>query len=976
LVQLIKSVEIKGYYKYFDGKYSFSFQRSPVIHKDTNLTITVKHDGGMQDRNVKMVWLEESPIFPIHLSFIEKFSRLDRFKISRSTWNFSEPLENCENFIYFELNGVDLAFIPKNFFTKCTELEVLVLEKTLILSHNVDDLFANRKNLKMLTFTNEVIPHLRDNYFTSLVNLRMLKFDRCEILKIDEDPFKSLRLLSTFDIDLSAVKVDQFLQKFFNSLENLQTFFLNGNSSSKVDDSFFVSLRTLKMLLSVTVTNIIPRLYENSFDGMSKLHTLRIQQNFISALGNNTFGRLEKIAVITLSENRIHKVEPDAFVGCETLKILNLDQNQFEFVSGLEFQHLINLQDLGLQKNAITKIIGKPFENLIKLTDLDLSTNKITSISRDLFQQNTKLESLNLASNKIYSIHPESFDRLVYYYSDLFLTENICVDEDFHIRNGDFSKLKRGLKVCFENQRNILIDCNYTITANGYACIARDCDIGNFSGQIKISEEHRPGLSDWNVKIMEFRESSLIKIPPQIFDTFENLKELIVPSVILEELNNLKNLEVFNGSSNLITEIKSNTFENCTNLKTIDLSFNKIETIADGLFEMLENLTNLNLKSNCIIEIDQHTFDGCQKLKYLNLEENRLEYLAEEAFQELADLEKLYLGSNQLFEISSYQFADLKSLRILHLDNNKLEFINASLLQPMESLEELDLSKNYLTVLDEDTFIGNPNLETLLISGNQIDKIHPKTFDGLPYIQTLDLSGNLCIVKNFEISNGIFKQNKCFANYFNFTDSCQFKLLSTGYTCLYKTVTVLENQDFFVFGNHSERKTDSDVVAVKFESSKLSKIPEEIFKDFENLKELNVESSGLKTMETLKNCENLEVFRGSNNEIEDLQPHHFQACPNLHLIELKSNKISNLPALVFGKNLKLLVVDLSNNLINGIAPCELFQEPNSLDSVYLTGNRCVDAVLRLKLGNWEEIKKQLGLCHSSWIMNQILDNNF
>jgi hypothetical protein len=299
----------------------------------------------------------------------------------------------------------------------------------------------------------------------------------------------------------------------------------------------------------------------------------------------------------------------------------------------------------------------------------------------------------------------------------------------------------------------------------------------------------------------------------------------------------------------------------------------------------------------------------------------------------------------------------------------------------VESLEKLDLSFNNLSVLDEDTFKGNPNLETLLISGNQIDKIHPKTFDKLPGIRTLNFSRNLCIDKNFELTNGVLKQTKkdlvkCFANYFNFTYSCQFELLSTGYTCLYKTVTVLEDQEFFVFGNHSEGKTDSDVVAVKFELSKLSKIPEEIFIDFENLEELNVESSGLKTMKPLKNCINLEVFKGSINEIEDLHPQHFEACPNLHLIELKSNKISKLPALVFGKNLKLLVVDLSHNLINGIAPCELFQEPNSLDSVYLTGNRCVDAVLRLKLGNWKEIKKQLNFCHSSWILSQILDNDF
>jgi Leucine-rich repeat (LRR) protein len=521
------------------------------------------------------------------------------------------------------------------------------------------------------------------------------------------------------------------------------------------------------------------------------------------------------------------------------------------------------------------------------------------------------------------------------------------------------------------------------MTANGYACIARDCDIKDIGekNEIVIYGNHNFGMNDLSVTIMDFRESSLIKVPAEIFKRFQNLIELVVSSVNLEEIANMRNLVIFKGPHNRITEIRKDTFENCPNLKTIDLSFNKIETIADGSFEMLENLINLDLKSNMMEEIDQHTFDGCQKLKNLNLGGNRLEYLAEETFQDLIGLEELYLGNNQLIEISSYQFSELKSLKILHLDNNKIESINASLLESMESLEKLDLSNNNLTVLDEDTFKGNPNLKALSMSGNRIDKIHPKTFDELPGIRTLDFSENLCIDKNFVLTNGVLKQTKkdlvkCFANYFNFTDSCQFELLSTGYTCLYKTVTVLENQEFFVFGNHSVGKTDSDVVAVKFESSKLSKIPAEIFMDFKNLKELNVESSGLKTMEPLKNCESLEVFKGSINEIQDLHPQHFQDCPNLRLIDLNSNKITKLPALVFGKNLKLLVVDLSHNLINGIAPCELFQEPNELVSLDLTGNRCVDAKFRLRLGDWKQIKKQLNFCHSSWILSQILDNNF
>jgi Leucine-rich repeat (LRR) protein len=337
-------------------------KQSPVIDKDTNLTIIGEHIEGMSDRDVTLLHFENSPIFPIHLRFIKKFPNLKRLKITRSTWNFSEPLENCENFIAIEFIDLDLAFVPKNFFAKCTKLNDLTLEKTKILSNTVDDLFVNQKLLEELTFKGEIIPNLRQNYFTSLVGLERLSFDSCEILSIDEHPFKSLTRLGF--LYMADVKVDRFPRKLLDSLENLMFLILRGNSTSiQMDENFFQSLRTLKKLLSIKAKNIIPRLSENSFDEMTGLEMLDINENLISTLVNNTFGHLLKIFSMDLSENRIQKIEPDAFAGCETLTQLFLQKNEIEFVSGFEFQHLINLEKLDLQENAITKITKKPFEN-------------------------------------------------------------------------------------------------------------------------------------------------------------------------------------------------------------------------------------------------------------------------------------------------------------------------------------------------------------------------------------------------------------------------------------------------------------------------------------------------------------------------------------------------------------------------------------------------------------------------------------
>jgi Leucine-rich repeat (LRR) protein len=246
-------------------------------------------------------------------------------------------------------------------------------------------------------------------------------------------------------------------------------------------------------------------------------------------------------------------------------------------------------------------------------------------------------------------------------------------------------------------------------------------------------------------------------------------------------------------------------------------------------------------------------------------------------------------------------------------------------------------------------------------------------------------------------------------------------MLVNDYICVYSNLTVLANQPFVVHGDHLPGKSDSDVTVVDYKSSKLSEIPAEIFTAFGNLEQLIVKSTGLESLKPLKNCKNLREFKGSENKIQSLESEIFADCFNLQLIdlnsneirilkplkncqklqkflgsqshieslsketfaeclslefiELKSNKIKKLPAYTFEKNLKLVSIDLSQNLINGISPCEKFQGFEKLMSVNLTGNKCVNAVLVINNIDLRDVQKQLSLCHSSWLMGEIFNSD-
>jgi Leucine-rich repeat (LRR) protein len=177
-----------------------------------------------------------------------------------------------------------------------------------------------------------------------------------------------------------------------------------------------------------------------------------------------------------------------------------------------------------------------------------------------------------------------------------------------------------------------------------------------------------------------------------------------------------------------------------------------------------------------------------------------------------------------------------------------------------------------------------------------------------------------------------------------------------------------------VYGKHILGKLNSDVTGVIFKSSSLFKIPGEIFTTFENLKKVNAESSGLVEIKSLENCNNLEDLIVSNNKIEILNEESFSKCPILKRIVLTANKVKQLPANIFQSNLKIEFIDLSFNLINGIAPCEFFKGLDNLMLVDLSGNKCIDEEVKIKNEIIASIKKKLSLCHSSWILLQVTDS--
>ena len=91
-----------------------------------------------------------------------------------------------------------------------------------------------------------------------------------------------------------------------------------------------------------------------------------------------------------------------------------------------------------------------------------------------------------------------------------------------------------------------------------------------------------------------------------------------------------------------------NSFDSMINLKDLDLSYNKIKSIQNGLLRNLNNLEMLWLQVNEIDKIEINSFDSLIKLKELVLVWNKIKSIQNDLFRNLTNLEILFLNENEI----------------------------------------------------------------------------------------------------------------------------------------------------------------------------------------------------------------------------------------------------------------------------------------------------------------------------------------
>ena len=250
-------------------------------------------------------------------------------------------------------------------------------------------------------------------------------------------------------------------------------------------------------------------------------------------------------------------------------------------------------------------------------------------------------------------------------------------------------------------------DYNCWTSENNYfnycgICVINNQEVSNSDEVLLISNTHENGTVA-DVEFVRFHGGEIAKMSKIIHKT--NSKQILqvqlweTKTQVLNEQffgNAAENLTQFKSLENNLS-VKDFAFQNCKNLEHLDLSHNKITSIAPNAFRGLQKLIQLNLSANELSSMLNGWFYELGNLEVLDLGANQLEEIPKNSFNSLIRLKELFLFTNRIEIISKNLFKHNEQLQTINLWDNKIKQIQSGSFAHLNQLTELTLGRNECT---------------------------------------------------------------------------------------------------------------------------------------------------------------------------------------------------------------------------------------------------------------------------------------
>ncbi len=326
------------------------------------------------------------------------------------------------------------------------------------------------------------------------------------------------------------------------------------------------------------------------------------------------------IKVLDASHRRIESISKRSFADLTFINRLMLSGNLLEHIDSGIFGWSQLLIIIEMADNKLTESQSDLFTGLYRLFYLDIHGNQLTSLDPNLFiSQRLSMFALDCSRNNLGDLTADTF-KLVGNLISLILDKN------------NITKLPAGI---LANLKYLII---LSLNNNKLTTILP----GTFIGPDALITLHMSG-------------NQLKTIDRDIFIGAEKLKELSL-------------------SRNQLTLLSPNMFSNTPDLQRLSLDNNQLENIDLQVFANLQNLSYLHISGNSIKflkhDLKQLPSKGSNNdtlndnvlfpyLRYFDANDNRIEMIADKVFDEMPRISAVALRGNPLRKVDKGTFKSL-----------------------------------------------------------------------------------------------------------------------------------------------------------------------------------------------------------------------------------------------------------------------------------------------------------------------------
>ncbi|XP_054633224.1 immunoglobulin superfamily containing leucine-rich repeat protein 2 [Dunckerocampus dactyliophorus] len=131
-----------------------------------------------------------------------------------------------------------------------------------------------------------------------------------------------------------------------------------------------------------------------------------------------------------------------------------------------------------------------------------------------------------------------------------------------------------------------------------------------------------------------------------------------------------------------------------SNVTTVSLSANKINSLKSKSFVNITQVTSLWLAHNEIVSIEMDTLAPLVQLRNLDISYNKIVNFPWEDLHNLTALQLLKMNNNEMVNLPKDAFSTLKDLRSLRINNNKFTTIVQGTFSALSSMSHLQIFNN------------------------------------------------------------------------------------------------------------------------------------------------------------------------------------------------------------------------------------------------------------------------------------------